>query len=145
MIVCSCTFAARNCPSPNGKSVSEYMLSERRLINRVAHSLYRRSRGSLQPAGILDGLRDAVGFARVDRLACLLDLFQDGGIVESGLGGDIGGLGFKRDVVFLDAWQGGWSATASSHCGQRDLPSSFLRTRSTAPEQPPQLMLTLNL
>ena len=43
----------------------------------------------------LNWLRDTIGFTRINRLACLLDLFQNGSIIESGLGGDIGGLGFK--------------------------------------------------
>jgi hypothetical protein len=122
----------------------------------------------------LDGLRDTVGFTRIDCLASLLDLLQHSLIGQRVLGRDVGGLCFEGDVVLLDAcmyassvnwnvmevggreerWVSDGCAAFVLRCGKvrpsamdvaANLPSSFLSTRSTAPEQPPQLMLTLNL
>ena len=39
-------------------------------------------------------------------LACLLDLVQHGGVLERGLGHDVGRLVLERDVVRLDACRG---------------------------------------
>lgn len=50
----------------------------------------------------LHRLRNAVGLARVDGLAGLLDLLQHGGVVERVLGDDVGGLGFEGDVEGFD-------------------------------------------
>ena len=71
--------------------------------------------------------------------------------VEAVVGLDCSGLGFEGDVELLDTCEGqSVSSTrilrgAYTCTGRTDSPSSFLSTRSTAPEQPPQLMLMLNL
>ena len=51
----------------------------------------------------LHSLGNAVGFARVDGLAGLLDLLEDGAVVEALFGLDGSGLGVEGDVEFLDA------------------------------------------
>jgi hypothetical protein len=43
--------------------------------------------------------RRSVGFARLHSLAGLLDLLEDGVVVEGLFGDDLGRLGFERDVV----------------------------------------------
>jgi hypothetical protein len=45
----------------------------------------------------------SVGLAGLDLLASLLDLLQDGVVVERLCGDDLGGLGLKGDVVGLNA------------------------------------------
>ena len=99
----------------------------------------------------LDGLGNAIGLTGVDGLACLLDLLEDGAVVEAVVGLDCSGLGFEGDVELLDTCEGqSVSSTrilrgAYTCTGRTDSPSSFLSTRSTAPEQPPQVMVMLNL
>jgi hypothetical protein len=51
----------------------------------------------------LDLTLQAVGLARLDLLAGLLDLLEDGLVVERLCGDDFSGLGFEGDVVGLDA------------------------------------------
>lgn len=51
----------------------------------------------------LDGLRNAIGLARVHSFASLLDLFENGGVVEGSFGGNICGLSVEGNVIFLDA------------------------------------------
>lgn len=110
---------------------------------------------SLRRSSNLDGLRDAVGSGRVDLLAGLVDLLQDGLVGQVGV--DNCGLLLKRNLVAIDAWK---KKTLSALVGAIDaatrqkekiyarrsgyIPSSFLRTRSMAPEQPPQVMVTSN-
>lgn len=48
---------------------------------------------------------DPVGLARVDRLARLFDLFQDGFVGDRVGRGHVGRLGVEGDGVFLDALQ----------------------------------------
>jgi hypothetical protein len=99
----------------------------------------------------LDIPRGTVGLARLDGLAGLLDLLEDRLVVERLFCDDFGSLCFERDVVRLDTWESqrcearGSEGQRGAARGSGDLPSSFLRTRSTAPEQPPQLMAMLNL
>jgi hypothetical protein len=57
-------------------------------------------------AQLLDIPGSTIGLARLDGLACLLDLLEDGFVGEGLLGNNIGGLGFERDVVRLDACNG---------------------------------------
>lgn len=47
----------------------------------------------------LNALGLAIGFARVDLLASLLDGLQDSGVVESWLSDDSCGLGVKGDII----------------------------------------------
>lgn len=85
----------------------------------------------------------AVGGARLDRLASLLDLLENGIVAERVYGDDLGGLSVQGHVVGLDTWK---TVSLNSHDdGGMYAPSSFFSTRSTAPEQPPQLMATSNL
>ena len=56
--------------------------------------------------GTLHRLRNTVGLARVDGFAGLLDLLQDGCVVQALLGCDGCGLALKGDVEVLDAWKG---------------------------------------
>ena len=92
-----------------------------------------------------------VGLAGDDGLARPLDLLEDHLVGERLFCDDFGRLCFEGDVVRLDAWEsqrctrGGAEERGRGERGSVDLPSSFLRTRSTAPEQPPQLMAMLNL
>ena len=51
----------------------------------------------------LDLALQTIGLARLDLLAGLLDLLEDGLVVERLCGDDFGGLGFEGDVVGLDA------------------------------------------
>jgi hypothetical protein len=46
----------------------------------------------------------SVGLARLDLLAGLLDLLQDGLVVERLCGDNLGGLGLEGDVVGLNTW-----------------------------------------
>lgn len=87
----------------------------------------------------LHRLLNAIGRRRIDLLARLGNLAQDRLVRQSG--DDLGGLILQRDFVALDACACQHPAQLD---GDGDLPSSFLRTRSMAPEQPPQLMETLN-
>ena len=57
-------------------------------------------------AQLLDIPGSAIGLARLDGLACLLDLLENGFVGEGLLGNDVGGLGFEGDVVRLDAYNG---------------------------------------
>lgn len=91
----------------------------------------------------LDRFTFSISFSAVHSLARLLDGGQYGIVGERGIGGDVGGLGLEVHVEGLDAWV---MLVASSPVTSVELiPSSFLRTRSTAPEHPPQVMVTLNL
>jgi hypothetical protein len=53
----------------------------------------------------LHGLLNAIGLARVDDFASLLDLLQNGCVVQVLLGCDGCGLALKGDVEVLDAWE----------------------------------------
>ena len=55
----------------------------------------------------LHSLGNAVGFAGVDGLAGLLDLLEDGAVVEALFGLDGSGLGVEGDVEFFDTCEGG--------------------------------------
>ena len=55
----------------------------------------------------LHSLGNAVGLAGVDGLAGLLDLLEDGGVVEALVGLDGSGLGVEGDVEFFDTCEGG--------------------------------------
>jgi hypothetical protein len=46
----------------------------------------------------------AISLPRLDLLARLLDLLEDGVVVERLCGDNLGGLGLKGDVVGLDAY-----------------------------------------
>jgi len=98
----------------------------------------------------LYGLRDTVCCAGVDLLACLPDLLQYRRIVHAWFGNDVRSLLVEGDVVVLDSWETLVSFRYSRRQGEYDfeshrryVPSSFLSTRSTAPEQPPQVMVML--
>lgn len=102
----------------------------------------------------MDGHFLAVGLARLDLLAGLRDGAKDGVVVESIVFCDhFGGLLLEADVVLLNACDGKLECYFRAGCPLRGeqadiatvVPSSFLRTRSTAPEHPPQLIATLNL
>jgi len=56
-------------------------------------------------AGALHRLRNTVGLARVDGFSGLLDLLQDGSVVQVLLGCDGCGLALEGDVEVLDAWE----------------------------------------
>ena len=120
----------------------------------------------------LDGLLHAVSLGRVYLLARLCDLSEDGLVRQRG--DDFGGLVLEGDFVAFDtctdaalvskpvesaAWGSErvcWLQQRDGRChvgaGERemdvdgfvDVPSSFLRTLSMAPEQPPQDMVTSN-
>jgi hypothetical protein len=49
-------------------------------------------------------LCDTVSLARVDSLASLLDLLENGGVVDALVGLDGSGLGVEGDVEFFDTW-----------------------------------------
>ena len=51
-------------------------------------------------------LGNTIGLAGVDGLAGLLDLLEDGGVVDALVGLDGGGLGVEGDVEFFDACEG---------------------------------------
>lgn len=53
----------------------------------------------------LHRLRNTIRLSRVDGLASLLDLLQNGRVVQVLLGGDGSGLAFERNVEVLDAWR----------------------------------------
>jgi hypothetical protein len=53
----------------------------------------------------LHRLRNTIGLARVDGLASLLDLLQNGCVVQVLLGCDGCGLALEGDVEVLDAWE----------------------------------------
>jgi hypothetical protein len=89
----------------------------------------------------LDIPRGTVGLARLDRLASLLNLLEDSVVVERLFSDDFSCLCLERHVVRLDAWESQLCDARGGAC----VPSSFFSTRSTAPEQPPQLMAMLNL
>lgn len=91
----------------------------------------------------LDVPRRAIGLTGLDCLAGLLDLLEDGFVGERVFSDDVGGLVLEGYVVRLDACVE-LIATFATNRGVHP-PSSFLSTRSTAPEQPPQLMAMLNL
>lgn len=108
-------------------------------------------------------------------LARLLDLLQHSLVRDLGPGRDVGGLAFEGDGVGFypygkrgggvsgvgeergvgrETWgaEGRREGRGEERGGERvagtekgDVPSIFFNTRSTAPEQPPQLMLMLNL
>jgi len=124
------------------------------------------SRPSVRPSFlfVLHRLRNTISLTRVDSLASLLDLLQHGSVVQVLVGCDGSGLAFEGDVEGLDAWEGGGGCALARYCpvlycmkagvgltgivvatADCDLPSSFFSTRSTAPEQPPQVMVMLNL
>lgn len=106
----------------------------------------RAGRLRLSFSGHLDGLSDAVGGGRVDLLASLGNLGEDGLVGEGG--DDLGVLVLEGDFVALDAWEmvrlADGTNSKRSWDARKNVPSSFLRTRSMAPEQPPQVMVTLN-
>ena len=60
----------------------------------------------LCPCPRLHSLRNAIGLARVDGLAGLLDLLEHGAVVEALVGLDGSGLGVEGDVEFFDTWWG---------------------------------------
>jgi hypothetical protein len=103
----------------------------------------------------LHSLSNAIGLARVDGLAGLLDLLEYGAVIEALVGLDGSGLGVEGDVKFFDTYKGEFVSEVLREEIDRplderlmvrlDLPSSFFSTRSTAPEQPPQVMVMLNL
>lgn len=85
-----------------------------------------------------------IRLATINRLPRLFDLVQHRLIrhIRPGVNGR--SLRLETDVEFLDAYtknQLPLRADKRAAC----LPSSFFSTRSTAPEQPPQVMVTLNL
>lgn len=89
--------------------------------------------------------RVSVNLGRVDLLSRLVDLLED--LVElEAAGYDPGGLGVEGDLVLVDSCYCEDQSPGCSMQGasERYVPSSFFRARSTAPEQPPQLMATLN-
>jgi hypothetical protein len=63
------------------------------------HALSSRSTSALHR------LRDTIGLARVDSFAGLLDLLQNGCVVQVLLGCDGCGLALEGDVEVLDAWE----------------------------------------
>lgn len=97
----------------------------------------------------LDTLGFPISLAGVDLLPGLLDGAQDSLVWEGGIGDNNSGLGVEGDVVGFDTWgmrQLKWVLGERLRIGEtRDAPSSLPSTRFTAPEQPPQVMLTLNL
>ena len=54
----------------------------------------------------LHGLSNAISLAGVDGLAGLLDLLEDGAVVEALFGLDGSGLGVEGDVKFFDTCEG---------------------------------------
>jgi len=95
----------------------------------------------------LDALRHPIRLSRIHLLAGLLDLLQYSRIIHRVRGNDVRGLAIERDVERLDAYSDHISRLQTgSMCEVYSiLPSSFFSTLSTAPEQPPQVMVTLNL
>lgn len=67
----------------------------------------------------------AIGLARLDGLAGLLDLLEDCFVGEGVFGDNVGGLGFERDVVRLDACFGS-VATPSSEMRRKALTVKLL-------------------
>jgi hypothetical protein len=63
----------------------------------------RKSDAACSDMSRLDLLLLSVGLARLDLLAGLLDLLQDGIVVERVGGDNLGGLGLEGDVVGLNA------------------------------------------
>lgn len=104
----------------------------------------------------LDRLVDTVSLGRVNLLARLCNLGQDRLVGKRG--DDLGALVLEGDFVAFDAWglfpdklafQGGVLPQSRQQGNitlveKKDLPSSLPSTRSMAPEQPPQVMVTLN-
>jgi hypothetical protein len=92
----------------------------------------------------LDLLCNTVGLARLYCLARFLDLLEHFVVGERVFGNDLSVLLLERDVVRFDTYRNISRNTLVPQ--NRDcIPSSFFRTRSTAPEQPPQLMAMSNL
>jgi hypothetical protein len=54
----------------------------------------------------LHSLGNAISLARVDGLAGLLDLLEDGAVIEALVGLDGSGLRVKGDVEFFDTYKG---------------------------------------
>ena len=120
-------------------------------------------------AAPLDSHSLAIRLPSVDRFPGLLDRSQYSTIGHGGFGHHVGGLGLEVHIEGLDACEGRLTIWTSGYFDVfflppptwlenmnkeswgfqakrvQNIPSSFLRTRSTAPEQPPQLMVTLNL
>jgi hypothetical protein len=57
-----------------------------------------QSRQTGHPVGLYFSRRP-IGFARLDRLTSLFDLFENGVVVKGVLGNDLGRLGLEGDVV----------------------------------------------
>ncbi|EWG52977.1 hypothetical protein FVEG_17044 [Fusarium verticillioides 7600] len=66
--------------------------------------------------GDLDGLLNTIRLARVDLLASLCDLLEDGIVGEGG--DDLGGLVLKGHIVALDTCKGMLLAAASGRSGR---------------------------
>jgi hypothetical protein len=94
----------------------------------------------------LNLLHLAIRLPRVNLLARLLDLLEHSRVVERISGDDLSGLRLEGYVIGLDACKSRSVSRGRINVGEGGgAPSSFLRTRSTAPEQPPQLIAMLNL
>lgn len=85
-----------------------------------------------------------IGLTAVHRLASFLDRGQHRIISHGRLSGNERSLRLEVDVEGLDAY----NSERETLCTRQDeelIPSSRFKTRSTAPEQPPQLIEMLNL
>ena len=69
---------------------------------------------AIDTTSALHRLRNTIGLARVDGFASLLDLLQNGCVVQVLLGCDGCGLALEGDVEVLDAWEE--DVLASSSC-----------------------------